>query len=279
MEATHAGAAEAFSRKWEGKGCVHLLRLVHSRASLAWHRPVPMPSPDRPPPHSYRPQSASLAETRPDFQTAHLRPVVSRFGGMIEESNAIHIPNQSWEQRALTDRKDFESRHKAEHSNVYAGIPGYMGYKPHGSHATAYVGRRSAPKPHGSSRSHLDTSMQPYIMPVVGYSGHVRLGRHSFGTSHWKNAGYVTGNRAAASKPWDGRDSDGRPFGGQIPSDGGLYTPDPDVDLKMKEAAEANELLELRSMGIRALIAKSPEVQATILLKHSTPGDYRMCVR
>ena len=109
--------------------------------------------------------------------------------------------------------------------------------------------------------------MQLYIMPVVGY----------WVTCDWGGTAWHVAleerricdrNRAAASKPWDGRDSDGRPFGGQIPSDGGLYTPDPDVDLKMKEAAEANELLELRSMGIRALIAKSPEVQATILLKH-----------
>ena len=40
------------------------------------------------PPPSQR--AAATTECRPGFQSAHLRPVVSRFGGMIQESNAIH---------------------------------------------------------------------------------------------------------------------------------------------------------------------------------------------
>jgi hypothetical protein len=212
------------------------------------------------PPPSQR--AAATTESRPGFQSAHLRPVVSRFGGMIQESNAIHIPLQTWERPIPgASDKDFDARYKAQQKNVYAGVPGYMGHKPHGSHTSAYMGETSAPKPHNQKTSSLDTSKQPYVMPVVGYSGHLRLGKQSFGTSHWKNSGSVTENKAAANKPWDGRDSAGRPFGGQIPCDGGLYVADPEEDQKRKEAEEANELLELRSLGIRALIAKSPEVR------------------
>ena len=81
----------------------------------------------------------------------------------------------------------------------------------------------------------------------------------NYGTSHWKNSGSVTGHKAAASLPWDGRDVTGRPFGGWAPSDGGVHAVDPDYEQK-KEAEEAMEILELRSMGIRALMAKKPEL-------------------
>ena len=85
--------------------------------------------------------------------------------------------------------------------------------------------------------------------------------QESFGTSHWKNSGGVNiNNKAAASLPWDGRDSAGRPFGGWTPGDGGRYDPDPEEEQKRRQAEEANEILELRSLGIRALMAKKPEL-------------------
>ena len=49
----------------------------------------------------------------------------------------------------------------------------------------------------------------------------------------------------------------GRPFGGQTPGDFGQYAVDPvEYEQQKREADEANEILELRSMGIRALLKK-----------------------
>lgn len=199
------------------------------------------------------------------FETANVRPVVSRFGGMVLESHAVHIPAQSSHVSvgANDNDNDFESRCKPEVSNVYAGIPGYTGYKPHGSHPKV-LGVNAAPQPHKSQTSSLDTSKQPYIMPVVGYKGHIRGladADKNYGTSHWKNSGAVNENcRAASSMPWDGRDEAGRPFGGQTPMDRGRYAEDPEYEQKKAAAAEANEILELRSMGIRAMIKAKPSM-------------------
>ena len=206
----------------------------------------------------------SAAAKSASFTTANVRPVVSRFGGMLLESHAVHIPVQAGHTSgaAADDDNDFESRCKPEIANVFAGIPGYAGYKPHGSHPSV-LGSTAAPKAHDLPKSALDTSHQPYIMPVVGYSGHIRGladADKNYGTSHWKNSGSVTGHKSAASKPWDGRDVAGRPHDGQTPSDFGKYHIDPDFEQKQREAAEANEILELRSMGIRALLKKDPSL-------------------
>lgn len=156
---------------------------------------------------------------------------------------------------------DFVSRHKADVVSFGAGIPGYSGFKPHG--ATVLWGDRpgSPPlEPHLGlgGNSSLDLSKQPYVMPVPGYSGHIRGHRgdgwKSFGTTHWKNAGQVTGHKPAAATAWDNRDGAGRPFGGYTPKDGGVQHHDPDEAIKAREAEEANELLQLRSMGIRTAI-------------------------
>ena len=75
-------------------------------------------------------------------------------------------------------------------------------------------------------------SKQPYIMPVVGYSGHIRGladADKNYGTTHWKNSGFVNESRKpAASMPWDGRDVVGRPYGGATPGDFGKYEVDPE---------------------------------------------------
>ena len=199
-----------------------------------------------------------------EFETANLRPVVSRFGGMVMESSAVHIPKQvgSVSVGAADNDNDFESRCPPDVTNVYTGIPGYAGYRPQGSHPKV-LGTDAAPAPRDLSKSALDTSKQPYIMPVVGYSGHIRGladADKNYGISHWKNSGNVTGNKAAASLPWDGRDKTGRPFGGWTPADGGVQYIDPEYEQKRKEAEEANEILELRSMGIRALMKKDPSL-------------------
>lgn len=208
------------------------------------------------------PQHESAASM--PFDTANVRPVVSRFGGMVLESHAVHIPSQgAFMSVGATDNdNDFESRCQPEVTNVFAGIPGYAGYKPHGSHPSV-LGTNAAPAPHAQPKSALDTSHQPYIMPVVGYSGHIRgladAGKN-YGTSHWKNSGNVNPtHKAAASLPWDGRDVAGRPHEGQTPGDFGRYKVDPEYEQKRREAEEANEILELRSMGIRSLLKKQPD--------------------
>ena len=98
-------------------------------------------------------------------------------------------------------------------------------------------------------------------MPVPGYSGHIRGHRadgwKSFGTTHWKNAGQVTGHKAAASTGWDYRDDTGRPFGGYTPGDGGVQTTDPEFEAHRAEANAANDLLNARSANIRAMQEKS----------------------
>lgn len=135
--------------------------------------------------------------------------------------------------------------------------------QPHGSHP-AVLGASAAPDPHNRPVSALDTSKQPYIMPVVGYSGHIRGladADLSYGTTHWKNSGAVNPQRKpAGARPWDNRDGAGRPHGGHAPGDFGVYQEDPEFEQKRREADEANEILQLRSMGIRALLAKKPEL-------------------
>jgi len=180
---------------------------------------------------------------------------------MVLESSAVHIPPQlaPTSVGAADNDNDFESRCQPSVANVYAGIPGYQGYKPHGSHPSV-LGSNAAPSAHARPASALDTSKQPYVMPVVGYAGHLRGladADKNYGTSHWKNAGAVNpSRRPASSLPWDGRDMAGRPFGGWTPGDGGVYDPDPEHEQKRREAEEANEILELRSMGIRAMLSK-----------------------
>ena len=191
--------------------------------------------------------------------TSNVRPVVSRFGGMVMEGHAVHIPKQvgGVSVGAADNDNDFESRCKPAYSNVYAGVPGYTGFKPHASHPKV-LGMSDAPQARQRPMAQLDTSKQPYVMPVVGFTGHIRGladADKNYGTTHWKNSGAVNkSHQPAAARPWDNRDVAGRPFGGHAPGDFGRYPVDPEYELKRREAEEANEILELRSMGIRALL-------------------------
>ena len=219
---------------------------------------------------------------RPREQT-HFRAEVGRFGGMINAGHATAIPNghdqpAGWQPAAdgvplwgegsnfSPARSEFLTRHKPEIKSYGAGVPGYAGFKAHGKN-NPFETELFAPHKGLSGNHAIDVSGQPYAMPVVGYSGHLRNHRgdawKSFGTTHWKNSG-KTGTKPAAAKIWDNRDSAGRPFGGWTPKDGGVYSVEPDYDQKVKEAEEALELMNLRSMGIRAAqekvkyTAKSP---------------------
>lgn len=218
-----------------------------------------------PPQPPAEPAHQSAGANVQNFETANMRPVVSRFGGMVMESHAVHIPMQasSVSVAAADNDCDFDSRCVPQVANVYAGIPGYTGYKVHASHPKV-LGSNAAPRAHDRPHSALDTSKQPYIMPVVGFSGHIRGladADKNYGTSHWKNSGAVNKtNVPAASLPWDGRDVAGRPYGGRAPGDFGRYAPDPEYEQMKRDADEANEILELRSMGIRALLEKKPEL-------------------
>lgn len=57
-----------------------------------------------------------------DVQSTHLRPMVSRFGGMINEGHSAAIPKQTWEVgKHSSSVHDFNTRHAASISNVQAG--------------------------------------------------------------------------------------------------------------------------------------------------------------
>lgn len=125
-------------------------------------------------------------------------------------------------------------------------VPGYTGYRVHGSHPTV-KGESSAPRPHAPAYAAYDGSGRPMVMPVVGYSGHLRHTHEShvsYGTSHWKGAGTVIPR--TPSPP--GRRGIG-PFSGSPPA---RLTPE--EEQAERDADEANEILQLRSMGIRSAL-------------------------
>lgn len=207
---------------------------------------------------SQRPVALSSGEG----QSTHLRPTVSRFGGMIEQGHSAAIPMQSWETGrpplwGSTPAHNFETRHAPAHAVVAPGVPGYTGHRPHGRAPPPNVfGVNAAPPTHDSTYAASSTDKQPFIMPVVGYSGHLRATHEShasFGTSHWKNSGQVTSNVAPAARlaGQANRDAVGRPFNGQLRS-----SPQQTAEeaQRQRDADEANEILELRSMGIRAIV-------------------------
>ena len=205
-------------------------------------------------------------------ETQHCRSVVSRFGGMIDEGHAVAIPTQTWkaEDPALWGNEyDFNARHPASHPTLTAGIPGYSGFRPHGN-SHLFPDDTELPKPHGRDLFALDTTQRPTYMPPPGYSGHLRATKESFqsfGTSHWKPVVPISRQQAAAmvseaavqralglpsAIPVQGRDKEGD----------GLYTIGTHINSGPvdPEAAEANELLELRSLGLRTAQRKAAPI-------------------
>jgi len=142
-------------------------------------------------------------------ESSYLRTVISRFGGTIKEGNSVAIPPQSWNSKIVYGKDSFRSREvgKPTHEIRSSGVPGYMGWVPHGPEGS---GRRapnaitigvssSAQRFHATDYKALDRSMMPNRMPIVGYSGHLRKTKESavcFGTSHWRPTNPP--NRAAA---------------------------------------------------------------------------------
>ena len=200
-------------------------------------------------------------------ESTHLRPTVSRFGGMIQEGNAVAIPNQTWDQNAPLwgSPHDFATRHRPSLEVYGAGVPGYTGYKPHGSSPVQAGGLM---KPHSPTYAAHDPSLQPQAMPVVGYSGHVRSTKDSnasFGTSHWKPAAAPgVPMVGAAATMAGGTHVDGYWVDQDLDDDGVI---DEEFIKERREMEEANELLELRSMGIRAALKNSLPAR---LSKYST---------
>ena len=197
----------------------------------------------------------------------HLRPKVSRFGGMIQEGHAVMIPEQTWNgSEPLWGDKDFIARHKPELSTYGAGIPGYAGYRPHATPTrTMMFTPAEAPEtapvaPHAPDYRALDTSKQPYFMPPPGYSGHMRNTKDShaaFGTSHWRNQ---TPTSRAASAAIVAQAAKQRALGLHVPKAtmyGQPTSTRAEMDATKIEDNEANELLQLRSMGIRAAMKVS----------------------
>ena len=66
-------------------------------------------------------------------ESTYLRTVISRYGGMIKLGTAVAIPPQPWHEANRDSTGSYRSRYGASHSVVGSGIPGYMGYVPHGT--------------------------------------------------------------------------------------------------------------------------------------------------
>ena len=69
-----------------------------------------------------------------------------------------------------------------------------------------------------------------------------------------------------------GRDAVGRPFGGAAPGGTGHYSIDPEEAQRQREADEANEILELRSMGVRTAIEANKEANYKIQMGEWRPN-------
>ena len=104
-------------------------------------------------------------------ESSYLRTVISRFGGTIKEGNSVAIPPQSWNSKIVYGKDSFRSREvgKPTHEIRSSGVPGYMGWVPHGPEGS---GRRapnaitigvssSAQRFHATDYKALDRSMMP----------------------------------------------------------------------------------------------------------------------
>jgi len=175
----------------------------------------------------------------------YLKSTVSRFGGTVWQGATVSLPQKAFDIQAAAptqvDHSNFETRYQPNLTTFGAGVPGYTGFKPHGTttlnvDAHAYI-----------SGVH-DPSLQPYVMPPPGYSGHLRSAsrgdaNNGWGTSHWKPATNKPGVASPTKSP--------PKYAGPPMS--------PEQEAEIREAAEANELLDLRSMGIRAALRAAPD--------------------
>ena len=92
--------------------------------------------------------------------------------------------------------------------------------------------------------SAYDDSKQPTYMPPPGYMGHLRNTKENcFGTTAYKRGSHFR----AGLKSWQSPDP---------PSS-------PEEELKRREADEANEILQLRSTGLREALKKNQSIPMT----------------
>ena len=103
-------------------------------------------------------------------ESTYLRTVISRFGGMMKEGSAVAIPAQTWNFVRSDPTTSYRSRFGSTHSVVGAGVPGYMGYVPHGTTANAFAQRnmqtaaavsRPARRAHATDYKALNRSLMP----------------------------------------------------------------------------------------------------------------------
>ena len=174
-------------------------------------------------------------------EAPYLRSTVSRFGGMVAQGHTVSIPTKAFaiQQQASgeVDHANFNSRYQANLTTFCPGVPGYTGFKPHGS-ATMNM------NPHAYISGMHDPSEQPRVMPPPGYAGHLRSAKagdspNAWGTSHWRPTNNKHGVATPARSP---------------PKAPALS---PELEAERREAEEANELLELRSLGIRGSMANA----------------------
>ena len=130
-----------------------------------------------------------MATFQRPIETTLFRDRVGRFGGMVRAGHAVAVPEarekhlEPWRGNSAdsvplwgadTDfsspsaiSSDFVSRHKADVVTFGAGVPGYSGFKPHGS--SVWGNRPNSPPldPHLglSGNSSLDLSKQPCAAP------------------------------------------------------------------------------------------------------------------
>mmetsp|Transcript_44839 Transcript_44839/g.117626 ORF Transcript_44839/g.117626 Transcript_44839/m.117626 type:complete len:113 (+) Transcript_44839:62-400(+) len=94
-----------------------------------------------------------------------VRSTVSRFGGVVAQGYTVSVPKKAFDWAAAkeeVDHKDFEDRYKPELTTFGPGVPGYQGFKPHGSNTLNM-------DPHAYISGMHDPSLQPYVMPPPGY--------------------------------------------------------------------------------------------------------------
>jgi len=142
--------------------------------------------------------------SRAAAESTYLRTVISRYGGMIKQGHAVQIPPQTWNTRVdMGGTTSYLQRHPAKNVVVGSGVPGYMGYVPHGEMPAkpSLLGASTSPQRyHATDYRAMDRTMMPRRMPIVGYRGHLRNTKEStqcYGVSHWRSTAPPT--RAAAA--------------------------------------------------------------------------------
>ena len=190
------------------------------------------------------PHGVTLARDMPKHtsevvEAPYLRTVVSRFGGVVAQGNTVSIPTTAFEiaghgLHQPVDHTNFNQRYGPSVTTYGPGVAGYGGFKPHGT----TTGNLEA---HSYLSGMHEPQKQPYVMPPPGYAGHLRNANagdatSTWGTSHWKIGQTPKGVGSPTRSPPKGP------------------TMSPEQLAEKREMDEANELLDLRSLGIRAAL-------------------------